>query len=90
MESLKKTNKIIFIDEDVPGGATAYMMQKVITEQKGYYFLDAEPMTLSAKDHRPAYGTDGDYFSKPNIEDVFEAVYSMMNKYHPAAYPSIL
>ena len=89
VESLKKTNKIIFIDEDVPGGATAYMMQKVLTEQKGYFHLDAEPKTLSAKDHRPAYGSDGDYFSKPNMEDIFESIYDMMHEYAPSSYPSI-
>ena len=89
VESLKKTNKIIFIDEDVPGGATAFMLQKVIVEQKGYYHLDAEPKTLSAKEHRPAYGSDGDYFSKPNIEDIFEAVYDIMHEYNPASFPSI-
>ena len=89
VDSLKKTNKIIFIDEDVPGGATAFMMQQVLVEQKGYYHLDAEPKTLSAMDHRPAYGSDGDYFSKPNIEDIFEAVYDIMHEYDPSTYPSI-
>lgn len=89
VESLKKTNKVIFVDEDVPGGTTAYMMQKVLQDQKGYYHLDAEPTTLAAKDHRPAYGTDGDYFSKPSIEDIFDAVYGMMNEYNPSKYPSI-
>ena len=67
VESLKKTNKVVFIDEDVSAGATAYMMQKVLEEQKGYFYLDSEPKTISAKDHRPAYGEDGDYFSKPNM-----------------------
>ena len=75
VESLKKTNKIIFIDEDVSGGATAYMLNEVITNQKGYYYLDAQPVCLTAKDHRPAYGSDGDYFSKPNNEDIVEAIY---------------
>ena len=89
VDSLKKTNKIIFIDEDVPGGASAFMMQQVLVEQKGYYHLDAEPKTLSAMDHRPAYGSDGDYFSKPNIEDIFEAVYDIMHEYDPSTYPSI-
>lgn len=87
--SLKKTNKVLFFDEDVPGGATAYMMQKVIEEQKGFYHLDAEPKTLTAKAHRAAYSTDGDYFSNPNAEDVFETVYNMMHEYHPGHFPKI-
>ena len=89
VESLKKTNKIIFIDEDVSGGATAFMLNEVITKQKGYYHLDSEPVCLCAKDHRPAYGTDGDYFSKPNNEDIVEAIYSIMNEYNPSLYPSL-
>ena len=89
VESLKKTNKIIFFDEDVSGGATAYMMQKVIEEQKGYYYLDAEPRTVTAKEHRAAYSTDGDYFSNPNAEDVFDAVYNMMHDADPVKYPKI-
>jgi len=88
VDSLKKTNKVIFVDEDLPGGATAYMMQKVLQEQKGYYHLDAEPIALSGKEHRPAYGTDGDYFSKPSIEDIFDAVYDMMHEYNPAKFPA--
>ena len=79
VESLKKTNKILFTDEDVPGGATAYMMQQVIEEQKGYYHLDVEPATLAGKAHRPAYSSDGDYFSKPSVDDVVEKVYAMMS-----------
>jgi pyruvate/2-oxoglutarate/acetoin dehydrogenase E1 component/TPP-dependent pyruvate/acetoin dehydrogenase alpha subunit len=89
LESLKKTNKILFFDEDVPGGATAYMMQKVVEEQKGFYHLDAEPKTLTAKAHRAAYSTDGDYFSNPNAEDVFETVYNMMHEYNPGHFPKI-
>lgn len=87
VESLKKTNRIVFADEDVPGGTTAYMMQKVLEEQKGYYWLDSEPRTLPAAEHRPAYGTDGDYFSKPNVESVFETVYELMNEADPVRYP---
>jgi pyruvate/2-oxoglutarate/acetoin dehydrogenase E1 component/TPP-dependent pyruvate/acetoin dehydrogenase alpha subunit len=87
VESLKKTSRIVFADEDVPGGTTAYMMQKVLEEQKGYYWLDSEPRTLPASEHRPAYGTDGDYFSKPNVESVFETVYELMNEADPARYP---
>src|SRR5690606_18537660 len=70
LDSLKKTNRILFLDEDVQGGATAFMMQQVLVEQGGYYFLDSEPKTLSSKNHRPAYGTDGDYFSKPSMDDI--------------------
>ncbi len=89
LESLKKTNKIVFIDEDVPGGATAYMMQKVLETHGGYQYLDAKPVTLAAKEHRPAYGSDGDYFSKPSADDVFEAVYGVMNEFNPSNYPKI-
>jgi pyruvate/2-oxoglutarate/acetoin dehydrogenase E1 component/TPP-dependent pyruvate/acetoin dehydrogenase alpha subunit len=89
LESLKKTNKIVFFDEDVPGGATAFMMQKVLEEQKGYFYLDAEPRTITARDHRPAYSTDGDYFSNPNAEDVFDAVYNLMHDANPYKYPKI-
>ncbi|MDB2674992.1 thiamine pyrophosphate-dependent enzyme [Flavobacteriales bacterium] len=89
VESLKKTNKVVFIDEDVSAGATAYMMQKVLEEQKGYFFLDSEPKTISSKDHRPAYGEDGDYFSKPNKDDIFEKVYDIMHEHNPKKYPSL-
>jgi pyruvate/2-oxoglutarate/acetoin dehydrogenase E1 component len=88
VESVKKTNKVVFIDEDVPGGASSYMMQKVLEEQQAYRFLDASPMSISAKAHRPAYGTDGDYFSKPNAEDIFIQIYNMMHDYNPAQYPA--
>ncbi|MEI6681901.1 MAG: thiamine pyrophosphate-dependent enzyme [Bacteroidota bacterium] len=89
LKSLKKTNKILFFDEDGSGGATAFMMQKVMEEQGGYRYLDAEPRTLTANDHRPAYTNDGDYFSNPNAEDVFEKVYVMMHEYNPNKYPRI-
>ncbi len=88
-ESLKKTNRIIFLDEDVPGGASAYMLQEVIEKQAGYYWLDAPPRTLSAQPHRPAYGSDGDYWSKPNVETIFDAAYEMMHEVDPLAYPPI-
>jgi pyruvate/2-oxoglutarate/acetoin dehydrogenase E1 component len=88
-ESLKKTNKIVFFDEDVPGGATAYMLQKVLEEQKGFQYLDAEPQTVTAQAHRAAYGTDGDYFSNPNAEDVFDCIYNLMHDYNPVKYPKI-
>ncbi|MCL6523433.1 MAG: transketolase [Thermoflavifilum sp.] len=80
VESLKKTNRILFLDEDVPGGASAYMLQEVIEKQGGYRWLDAQPRTLSAQAHRPAYGTDGDYFSKPNAEDIIETVLAIMQE----------
>lgn len=86
LKSLKKTNKIVFFDEDVPGGATAYMMQHVLEQQGGYRYLDAEPKTITATNHRPAYSTDGDYFSNPNAEDVFETIYNMMHEYNPSKY----
>jgi len=89
VKSLAKTNKIVFFDEDVPGGATAYMMQKVLEEQDGYKYLDAPPRTITAKEHRAAYSTDGDYFSNPNAEDVFDAVYNIMHDYNPEKYPKI-
>jgi len=89
LESLKKTNRILFVDEDVPGGATAYMMQKVVDEQEGYYYLDSEAQCLTAKSHRGAYGSDGDYFSKPNEEDIFDAVYEIMREADPEKYPAI-
>ena len=89
VESLKKTNKILFFDEDVPGGATAYMMKKVLEDQKGYFHLDAEPKTLSGREHRAAYGTDGDYYSNPNAEDVFDSVYNIMHEFNPSKYPKI-
>ena len=87
--SLKKTNRIIFIDEDFPGGTTAYMMQQVLHKQGGYHYLDSAPIALAGKEHRPAYGSDGDYFSKPNVEDIFDAIYEMMNEVNPKDYPSI-
>ena len=88
-ESVAKTNRVIFVDEDVPGGATAYMMQKVLEDQKAYFHLDSEPKTLTAKPHRPAYGTDGDYFSKPSVDEIFEVVYSMMNRVDPKKFADI-
>lgn len=89
LESVQKTNRVVFFDEDVPGGATAFMMQKVLEEQKAYFYLDSEPRTITAKDHRPAYGTDGDYFSNPNAEDVFEEIYEIMREVNPDHFTSI-
>jgi len=87
VESLMKTNKVVFMDEDVRGGATAFMMQKVLEEQGGYRFLDSAPQTLTSEDHRPAYGTDGDYFSKSNPEQLFDLVYGMMSENNPDKFP---
>lgn len=89
VESLKKTNRVLFIDEDASGGATGYMMQKVLEEQGGYFYLDSAPATLSGKDHRPAYGSDGDYFSKPSIENIVESAYAIMHEADPQRYPSL-
>jgi len=87
VESLKKTNRVVFMDEDVKGGATAFMMQKVLEEQDGYRYLDSEPQTLTSQNHRPAYGTDGDYFSKSNAEELFDIVYTMMHESNPSSFP---
>lgn len=90
LESVSKTNRLLVIDEDVPGGASAFILQKVLDEQNAYKHLDSKPQTLTAKAHRPSYGTDGDYFSKPSAEDIFEKVYQIMNEFNPEAYPSLL
>ena len=89
LESIKKTNKVIFMDEDVPGGGTAYMLQKVMEEQKAFDYLDTAPRTLSAMEHRPAYGIDGEYFSKPNVERLFRDAYEMMGEVEPDKYPEL-
>lgn len=88
--SLKKTNRILFVDEDVPGGTTAYMLQEVLEKQDGYRWLDSSPRTLPGKPHRPAYGSDGDYWSKPNADQVFESVYEIMAEVDPVNYPNYL
>ena len=87
--SLKKTSKLLIVDEDLPGAASAYILQRVLEAQKGYYALDAQPRTLTAKEHRPPYGSDGDYFTKPSLDDIIEAVYGMMNESDPHKYPAI-
>ena len=89
IKSVMKTNRLLVIDEDVPGGASAYILQQIIDEQNGYQYLDSQPQTLTAKAHRPAYGTDGDYFSKPSSEDVFEKVYAVMHEAKPDKFPSL-
>jgi pyruvate/2-oxoglutarate/acetoin dehydrogenase E1 component len=88
-KSLKKTNRLLVIDEDVPGGASAYIMQQILEIQNGYDYLDSKPQTLTSRAHRPAYGTDGDYFSKPSAEDIYEKIYAMMNEVNPTQYPSL-
>ena len=90
IESLKKTNKLLIVDEDLPGGASSYILQKVIQERDGFQYLDSSPLTLTSKAHRPAYGTDGDYFSKPSIDDIIETAYSIMNEYDPNNYPELI
>jgi len=89
VKSVEKTNRLLVIDEDVPGGASAYIMQEILEKQNAYRFLDSKPQTLTAKEHRPAYGTDGDYFSKPSAEDIFEKVYSIFNEVNPEQFPSL-
>jgi pyruvate/2-oxoglutarate/acetoin dehydrogenase E1 component/TPP-dependent pyruvate/acetoin dehydrogenase alpha subunit len=89
VKSLEKTNRLLIIDEDLPGGASAFILQQILEVQNGYQFLDSKPETLAAKSHRPAYGTDGDYFSKPSVEDIYEKVYSIMNEINPKLHPSL-
>ena len=89
VKSVEKTNRLLVVDEDVPGGASAYILQHIVDEQNGYQHLDSKPQTLTAKQHRPAYGTDGDYFSKPSTEDVFEKVYEMMHETDPVKFPKL-
>ena len=88
-KSLQRTNRLLVIDEDVPGGASAYILQQILEVQNGYQYLDSKPETLAAKAHRPAYGTDGDYFSKPSLEDIYEKVYSMISEVNPNKFPSL-
>lgn len=89
VDSIKKTNRLLIVDEDVPGGASAFILHKILQEQKGYYHLDSEPRCLTAHAHRPAYASDGDYFSKPNAEDIFDEIYSMMRECEPGKFPEL-
>jgi pyruvate/2-oxoglutarate/acetoin dehydrogenase E1 component len=89
VKSVKKTNRLLIIDEDVPGGCSAYLMEEILEKQGAYQFLDSAPQTLTANAHRPAYATDGDYFSKPNAEDIFEKVYEIMHEVNPEDYPKL-
>lgn len=90
VKSVAKTNRLLVIDEDVPGGASAYILQEIVEKQGAYEFLDSAPQTLAAQPHRPAYGTDGDYFSKPNAEDIFEKVYQIMHEASPSDFPKFM
>ncbi|MDR3271947.1 MAG: transketolase [Flavobacteriaceae bacterium] len=89
-ESVMKTNRLIIVDEDVPGGASAYLLQKILEEQESFKYLDSAPKTITAKEHRPPYGSDGDYFSKPSVDDVIRGIYSIMNESNPVKYPRIM
>lgn len=89
LKSVQKTNRLLVIDEDVPGGCSAYLIQEIVEKQGAYQFLDSAPQTITAKAHRPAYATDGDYFSKPNAEDIFEKIYSIMHEVNPADFPKL-
>jgi pyruvate/2-oxoglutarate/acetoin dehydrogenase E1 component len=88
LKSVQKTNRVVFLDEDFQGGASAYLLQQVLEKQGAYRYLDSAPITLTAPDHRPAYGQDGDYFSKPQVEDVFDAIYKMMQEAEPSRFPT--
>ncbi len=90
VKSVAKTNRLLVIDEDVPGGASSYILQQIVENQNAYVHLDSKPQTLTAKAHRPAYGTDGDYFSKPSVDDVFDKVYSIFNEVNPKQFPTML
>jgi pyruvate/2-oxoglutarate/acetoin dehydrogenase E1 component/TPP-dependent pyruvate/acetoin dehydrogenase alpha subunit len=89
LESIQKTNRLAIIDEDIPGGASAYILDQIINKQNGYHYLDSKPITITAKAHRPAYGTDGDYFSKPSINDIFEGIYQLMHEVNPIKFKSL-
>ncbi len=89
VESIKNTNRVVFLDEDVPGGASAYMLQQVVENQEAYKYLDSKPITIAAKPHRPAYGSDGDYFSKPSADEVYATIYQMMHEANPSKWPSL-
>ncbi len=88
-KSLNKTNRLVIVDEDVPGGASAFLLQEIIEKQGGYFTLDSAPLTITAKAHRPAYATDGDYFSKPSVDDITEQVYELMREAKPNEFPAL-
>ncbi len=88
-ESVKKTNRLVVIDEDVEGGTTGFILQQILEKQKAFRYLDSDPLTIAANDHRPAYASDGDYFSKPSSDDMVEKIYAMFNEANPQKYPAI-
>jgi len=88
-QSLRKTSRLLILDEDVPGGASSYLLQQILEVQNGFSLLDWAPVTLTAQAHRPAYGSDGDYFSKPSVDDVVEAVWGLMSRAEPGYYPPL-
>ena len=88
-ESLKKTNRLVVIDEDVEGGTSAFIVQQILEKQNAFRYLDSVPLTIAAKDHRPAYGTDGDYFSKPSVDDIVERIYNVFNEVDTNRFPKI-
>ncbi|MBT6252048.1 MAG: transketolase, partial [Flavobacteriaceae bacterium] len=88
-KSIKKTNRLLIVDEDVPGGGTSYILNELMEKQYIFSLLDSAPKTLSAKDHRPAYGSDGDYFSKPSIDDIIEAAYEIIHEANPKEFPAL-
>ena len=90
MKSIQKTNRLLVVDEDMPGATSAYILQKIVEEQNAYQYLDSAPQTLAADNHRPAYATDGDYFSKPNADSIIEKIYSIMHEANPHKYPKLL
>ena len=89
VKSIAKTNRVMVIDEDVKGGASAYILDQILNEQNAFEYLDSKPKTIAAQPHRPAYGTDGDYFSKPSVEDIFEAIYDVMHELSPGDFPKL-
>jgi pyruvate/2-oxoglutarate/acetoin dehydrogenase E1 component len=89
-DSLKDTNRLVVLDEDVPGGASAFILQQILEVQNGYRWLDSAPLTITAKPHRPAYSSDGDYFSKPSADEVFIKIYQMMHEVDPVQWPSLV
>lgn len=89
LTSLEKTNRLVIVDEDVEGGASAFIMQQILERDQGYFHLDSKPSTITGKDHRPAYGSDGDYFSKPNVETVFETIYQLISESDPERFPAL-
>ena len=89
VKSVKKTNRLVIIDEDVPGGASAYLLDEILNKQNAFEYLDSKPVTITAKSHRAAYGSDGDYFSKPSAEDIFEGIYAIMHEVNPSKFKKL-